>query len=90
MPLEAAGEFCRGSRAAGGEADGARCLAQRPGRPHARAAAQTYPTDGARGEVGSSARDAAMLEPTGDAGAPWRDRCRAHGRIPFRARLQRA
>ncbi len=48
------------------------------------------PIDAARGEVGSSARDAAVLERTGDAGAAWRDRCRAHGRIPFRARLQRA
>jgi len=32
MPLEAAGELRRGSRASGGEADGARCLAQRPRR----------------------------------------------------------
>jgi hypothetical protein len=32
MPPEAAGELRRGSRAPGGEADGARCLAQRPRR----------------------------------------------------------
>jgi hypothetical protein len=35
-------------------------------------------------------REAARREPTGNAAAAWRDVCRAHGHIPFRARSQTA
>ncbi len=52
MPLKATRELRRGSCASGGEADGAHCLAQRPGRPHACAIAQQLRIDAERGGEG--------------------------------------